>query len=488
MKSKNTILLAASEASPFAKTGGLADAVSALAGSLKQLDYNPSIIIPRYRSVGLKYPQHCLKKNIQVPLSDRMESADLFRTELNAGIPVFLIDKPKYYDRDDLYRTKDGDHKDNAERFIFFSRAIIQALPYLPDPIDIVHCNDWQTALVPLYIDFLKSQRPDLQTIKTVFTIHNIAFQGLFWRFDMHFTGLPWSYFTPDALEYYGDMNLMKAGIIFADRITTVSEQYCREIQTPEFGCGLDGLLRKYGDKLSGILNGIDTTVWNPESDPDLARNYSINDLQGKQACKKDLLKKCKLNLDREDLLIGMITRLTSQKGLDLLSQALPALMEMPVGLILLGKGERHYEETFQDFSGRYSGRFAFINRFDESLAHLIEAGSDVFLMPSRYEPCGLNQLYSLRYGTVPVVRSTGGLHDTIVDVTRYPESGSGFKFKKYSALEMLQAVRKVLEIYADREKWRRIMKNGMAKDFSWEMSARHYDILYRLLLQELTG
>jgi starch synthase len=483
VKQKNSILVVASEAAPFAKTGGLADAVSALVINLKRQGYQPSLIIPRYRCIGFEFSQNCISRKIQVPISDHTESIDLYETTLDKDIPVYLIDKPNYYDRDELYRTSSGDYKDNAERFVFFSRAVIESLPHLPRSVDVLHCNDWQTGLIPLYVNHFKQQRPDLQVLKTVFTIHNIAFQGLFWRFDMHLTGLPWSYFTTEGIEYYGDLNLMKGGIIYADAVNTVSEQYCREIQTPDFGCGLDGLLLKHKHKLSGILNGVDYQNWNPETDTHLPANYSAADLSGKQVCREHLLRKAHFNSESEETIIGMVTRLSSQKGLDLVSQAMPDLMSMPVKLILLGTGEVHYEEAFAELMQQYPGQFVFFNRFDESLAHLIEAGSDIFLMPSRYEPCGLNQMYSLRYGTIPVVRATGGLNDTVIDVTRYPKNGTGFKFANYNAEEMIQAIRKALVAYRSTSHWENIVRNGMECDFSWNNSAVKYGKLYRALL-----
>ncbi|MBN1552342.1 glycogen synthase GlgA [bacterium] len=483
MKSNFSILIVASEAEPFAKTGGLGEYVSSLAYSLKTLGHHPAIIIPRYRSIGSSLKQKIFKKSLTVSISDRSEESDIYQAFLEEDIPVYLVDKPKYFDRDDLYRSGEVDYPDNSERFIYFSRAVFELIPHLETIPDIVHCNDWQTGLVPLYIKHFRNRTNCYWNIKTLFTIHNMAFQGLFWRFDMHLTGLPWDYFTQDGIEYYGDLNLLKAGIIFSDTISTVSSQYSKEIQTQEYGCGLDGLLRSQKKRLYGIQNGIDYRKWDPKTDASIASHYSIDDLSGKKACKKKLLKIMKMEYRLKEPIISVISRLTRQRGMDLLSEALPEITERDVKIVILGIGDRQYEEELKAAAERYKTKLVFFNVFDEQLAHEIEAGSDMFLMPSRYEPCGLNQLYSLRYGTVPIVRATGGLEDTVEEDELDPSFSTGFKFHDYSVSALIKTLDRALTVYDNRRTWLKIMKNGMKKDYSWTASAIRYSGLYEKII-----
>ena len=484
MKTSLNILFASPEAAPFAKTGGLADVIQALPKALKRIGHNPVIVIPRYKSVDHRFAQELVFSKINIPISDRSEEADVYRTYLDSDIPVYLIDKPQYYHRDELYGTSDGDYQDNAERFIFFSRAIVELIPLLSHSIDIVHCNDWQTGLIPLYLKHFQSNIKGAKKISTLFTIHNMAYQGLFWRFDMHLTGLPWDYFTQEGIEYYGDLNLLKAGIVYADALNTVSKQYCKDIQTSEFGCGLDGVLRSHQHKLHGIINGIDYSVWNPAKDPLIPVQYDVNNLDGKKQCKFNLLKRMGKE-DRIDIpLIGMISRLNSQKGLNIISQSFENLMQRNITFILLGTGDRQYEEEFAHHQRQHPDQFSFQACFDESLAHLIEAGSDFYLMPSRYEPCGLNQQYSLRYGTIPIVRATGGLIDTVIDLDQHHETGTGFVFRDYTHRALLETVDRAVKLYGQQEYLKIIQKRGMLQDFSWESAADKYSELYHRIMK----
>ncbi len=480
---KNKILIAASELAPFARSGGLGSILSSLASSLKKLDQDIAVILPRYRCTRQFSDQHQFIRTIPIPISDRFESADLYETSHPEGFTVYLIDNQKYYDRDELYRTEEGDYLDNAERFIFFSRAVVELLPTLADPPRILHCNDWQTGLVPVYLHHLRNSSEYYATVRTLFTIHNLAFQGLFWRYDMHLTGLPWEYFIPENIEFFGDLNLLKGGIKYADAVNTVSPQYCKEIQTLEYGCGLDGFLRANNAKLSGILNGVDYSIWNPATDKFLPANYDEHNLDAKRICKKHLLNVVNLKADLDKPIIGLISRLNSQKGMDLFEQVIPDLVRRGFYIIVLGVGDRNYTDSLTVMANQHPTQMVFINRFDDQIAHLIHAGADMFLMPSRYEPCGMNQVFSLRYGDVPIVRKTGGLENTVIDVSEYPTTGTGFKFQEYSAQELLRCIDRALEKYRIPECWRKLQQEGMKQNFSWEETAKQYIDLYEQLL-----
>jgi starch synthase len=475
------VVMAASEAVPFAKTGGLADVAGALPRALQRLGVDVSIIIPAYSSIA---PRHALRRapwTLQVPVSTRTVPAGVLQAELNGGVPVYLIEADEYFGRAQLYGTPDGDYLDNAERFAFFGRAILALLQHLGAPA-VLHCHDWQTALAPVFLRADPARYPELDAVRTVLTVHNLGYQGLFWHFDWHLLNIDWRYFTPDWLEFYGKINYLKGGIVSADAITTVSPTYAQEIQTPEFGHGLEGVLVARRNALTGILNGVDYGEWSPDSDAFIAARYSADDLTGKAACKADLQAVAGLPVEPKVPVIGVVSRLADQKGFDLLAAIAPELLRKRVQLVVLGSGDAKYQDLFQALAQRAKKRLAVRVAFDNALAHKIEAGSDMFLMPSRYEPCGLNQIYSLRYGTIPIVRATGGLQDTIIDVDGDRSRGTGFKFTDYTAAALLASIERALRMYRTPKAWRSLMHNAMAADFSWDRSAEAYVDLYQRL------
>jgi starch synthase len=457
----------ASEVVPFSKTGGLADVAGALPGALARLGVEVVTVTPLHRSAR----RHALEKTglvVRVPVGDATVEAAVYRSG-----SVYFLEHDPYFDRDGLYGTPAGDYPDNASRFVFLARAALELLRQLGRP-DVIQAHDWQAGLVPIYVKTLYAEA--FAGTRSVFTIHNLAYQGVFWHLDMPLTGLDWSHFTWRGLEFFGKLSFLKAGLVHADALTTVSPTYAREIQTPEFGCGLDGVLRERAASLHGILNGVDYAEWDPERDPHLAARYSASDLEGKERCKAALQKRCGLPARPDVPLVGMIGRLSEQKGLDIFLEAADALAQQDLQFVILGSGDRRYREAVERVGDRYRNKVSVHVAFDNALAHQIEAGSDLFLMPSRYEPCGLNQIYSLRYGAVPVVRATGGLADTVVDGV------TGFTFGPYAAGALLEAVGRARAAYADRALWGRIQREGMKQDFSWDASARRYAELFRSL------
>jgi len=479
------ILFASSEAVPFAKTGGLADVSGALPRALSQLGHEVTLILPKYRQVDEK--KHHLNKTdlvLRVPVSQRVETAEVYAAEQGPGLRTLFVGQETYYDRDQLYGTPSGDFEDNAERFTFFSRAIVEAA--LEIKPDIIHCNDWQTGLAPVYLKTLYRNVSGLQGAVSIFTIHNIGYQGLFWHYDMHLTNLGWEVFTPKGLEFYGKLNFLKGGIVFADAVTTVSRRYREEIQTREYGAGLEGVLQERQADLYGILNGVDYEEWDPAKDLFIKERYHSGDLSGKKICKRDLQREFGFSEDEEIPLIGIISRFTDQKGFDLIAHVIEPLMELGIQLVILGTGEEKYHLLMEEIAVRYPAQAGIRIAFDNPLAHRIEAGADMFLMPSRYEPCGLNQIYSLKYGTVPIVRATGGLDDTIEDFNPVTGEGNGFKFQDYSPAEFLATIERAIRLFQDPALWEPLMLRGMAADFSWQKSARSYENLYeRVLLKK---
>lgn len=477
------IVLAASEMVPYSKTGGLADVVGALAKALGERGHEVYAIVPFYKSTREKQALFDIQDMdcvFSVPVSEREEYGEIFHATLDGKATVYFISKEAYYDRDQLYATPQSDYPDNAERFIFFSKAVLQACKVLNIRPDVIHCNDWQTGLIPIYLKTLQKGQPVFENTATLFTIHNIGYQGLFWHLDMHLTNLPWDLFVPEGIEFFGKINLLKAGIVGADILTTVSPRYAKEIQTPEFGRGLDGILSKRSGRLFGVLNGVDYSEWNPQTDSFLAANYGPDDLSGKRTCKRDLLEQFGLSPLDDRPLLGVVSRLTDQKGFDILTPVMDEILAEDYQLVLLGTGEEKYQEAFTRLAARFPKKIGIKLAFSNELAHKIEAGADMFLMPSHYEPCGLNQMYSLKYGTVPLVRATGGLDDTIVDYPASPSNGNGFKFAEYSSAALLDKLRQARQYYQNKTEWNRIIRNGMACDFSWDASAKKYEDLYQ--------
>ncbi len=475
------ILFAASEMVPFSKTGGLADVAGALTRALGKLGHEVRAIVPFYHATKQKgFDIRATDHTFSVPISDREEYGEIFQADLDNDVKVYFVGKAAYYERDQLYGTSKGDYADNAERFIFFSKAALELCRVLDYHPDVIHCNDWQTGLVPIYIKTLLRNEPAFAHAASLFTIHNIAFQGLFWHLDLHLTNLPWELFTPDGIEFFGKLNLLKAGILSADVVSTVSPRYAREIQTPEFGCGMEGILRKRSDRLFGVLNGVDYGEWNPETDPYIVANYSSHDVSGKARCKADVLKEFGLTSRGGVPLLGVVSRLTDQKGFDILTPIMDDIAQENCQFVLLGTGEEKYERSFAELARKYPETIGVRIGFSNELAHKIEAGADIFLMPSKYEPCGLNQMYSLKYGTIPLVRATGGLDDTIIDYPSSPSaSGNGFKFEDYDSEALQAKIREAFGFYNESDTWSRIMQNGMKCDFSWDACARKYEELY---------
>lgn len=479
------ILFATPEAVPFAKTGGLADVAGALPKSLHALGCEIKLFIPYYRMVkeaGL--PHQYLGEEIEVPIGDEKLKADIYLGHLDQDIPVYFIGREEFFDREYLYSTSKGDYFDNAERFIFFSKAILifcQRMGFSPD---IIHHHEWQTGLIPAYLKSIYQNDPLFSRTAAVFTIHNIAYQGIFKKEKFWLTDLPPEMYNPEGIEFWERINFMKAGIVYADAINTVSKKYSEEIQSPEYGYGLEGILRKRRESLSGILNGVDYEDWDPSRDPHLIARYDSEKISGKRECKKDLLREFHLPSSLENVpLLGMISRLADQKGFDLLMEILDGLFALDIGFVLLGTGEQKYHDLFTQVAHKYPQKAGIRIAYDDRLAHKIEAGADFFLMPSKYEPCGLNQIYSLKYGTIPVVRATGGLDDTIIHYDPATKKGNGFKFTRYDAKEFLNTIKMAIDFYAQPEHRRQLLRNAMTADFSWERSAEAYLQLYRKAL-----
>jgi len=481
------ILFATPEAVPFAKTGGLADVAGALPKSLQALGCEIKLIMPYYRTVrdsGL--PHQYLGREIEVSLGDEKLKADIYLGHLNQDIPVYFIGREEFFDRQSLYGTAKGDYFDNPERFIFFSKAALSFCQSMDFSPDIIHQHEWQTGLIPAYLKSLYQNDPLFSRSATVFTIHNIAYQGLFKKEKFSLTGLPQEMYSPEGIEFWERINFMKAGIVYADVINTVSKKYSEEIQTPEYGYGLEGILRKRKESLYGILNGVDYEDWDPSHDPHLIARYDAKDISGKKQCKMDLLKEFHLPSSLEQVpLLGMISRLADQKGFDLLMEISEALFALNIGFVLLGTGEQKYHDLLTQVAQKYPQKAGIRIAYDDRLAHKIEAGTDFFLMPSKYEPCGLNQIYSLKYGTIPVVRATGGLDDTITPYDPVTKKGNGFKFTRYDAKEFLNTIKAAINFYYQPERWRQLVQNAMAADFSWKRSAQSYLELYRKTLEK---
>jgi len=470
------ILFVASEGLPFCKTGGLADVVEALPKALVAQGHEVAVVLPRYRGTSADTP---IIPSLTIPLGNRLRFPAIADGTLLDGVRYFFVDDPAYFDRDALYGTAAGDYPDNAERYSEFCRTAIELSKHAW-PTDVFHCHDWQAGLLPVLLRTAYGDDPVVKDLPVVFTIHNMGYQGQFRREVLFRAGISETLFNPAALEFFGNVNLLKGGLVYSDYLTTVSRRYAQEIQTTEFGYGLDGVLRSRADRIVGILNGVDYTAWNPAKDPLIAAKYSAKDLSGKQVCKQDLLQLYGLSTDHPHRpLMGIVSRLADQKGFDLIADRAHEILHEDVTLVVLGTGDRRYEDLFRALAGDYAGRVGYKFAYDNVLAHKVEAGSDIFLMPSRYEPSGLNQMYSLKYGTVPVVRATGGLDDSIENFDLEHGTGTGFKFSEYSGTAFLYAVRQALHHYSDERIWKRIQLNGMGKDFSWKTPAVEYGKLY---------
>ncbi len=472
------IAFVASECVPFSKTGGLADVVGALPKALAALGHQVSVYVPRYRQTKLTDPQPVVR-SVTVPFDDKYRFPSIVTAGNSGGVRFYFVEYPAYFDREAIYGTSAGDYPDNAERYYLFIRAVLEASKILGVP-HVFHCHDWQSALLPVMLRTEYAEDPAFREVGTVFTIHNMGYQGLFPPDILPLLMLPWDLFTMSKMEFFGQVNFLKGALTFSDFITTVSKKYSQEIQTTEYGFGLEGVLRLRAATVSGILNGVDYDEWSPQADRFIAAKFSPQDLSGKKACKKDLLTAYGLaDADPNLPVIGIVSRFAAQKGFDLISQVVDRLAREEMTMVVLGAGDKPYEEMFQRLSKQFPHKIAVKVAYDNAIAHKIEAGADMFLMPSRYEPCGLNQIYSLKYGTVPIVRATGGLDDTIEPWDARTGKGTGFKFAEYTGEALLATTKQALLAYRDQASWQVLMRNGMGRDFSWGASAREYGKVY---------
>ena len=473
------ILFVTSEARPFGKTGGLADVSTALPRALARLGHRVTLVVPKYRGAPAEGPGRAA----DIPFGRHAYPVRFVEQPAAEGVSAVLIDAPALYDRDGLYGDSRGEYGDNAFRFAVLCRGALEYARLTGTRPSAIHAHDWQAALAPVYARTVLGDDPIVGGVKTVLTIHNLAFQGMFDPKELAWIGLGRDLFTPQGLEFWGRASALKGGIVLSDTITTVSPTYAREILDPDYGFGFDGILRSRAKDLVGILNGIDTDVWNPQTDAHLPVRYSRASLARKKAIKRALLEASGLPADDVALarpLIGLVTRLTQQKGCDLYAGAGERLLELDASWVMLGSGDGWCEEFWKRLAARHPDRVSTTIGFDDVRAHLIEGGADIFLMPSWYEPCGLNQMYSQRYGTLPIVRATGGLQDTVIDADESPEQGTGFKFSEYTPEAMLAALGRALRAFANPKAWRGFQQNAMAQDFSWDVSAREYVKVYR--------
>lgn len=475
------IVHVASEFGKFAKTGGLADVTSSLADALSHLGHEVSVFLPRYRlsdkvTSGFKK----VIDSLEVTIGHQKEKGAVYSGRLESGVTVYLIDHAEFFTREFIYGTYTGDYADNDRRFTFFQRAVLSAIDKLALDPEIVHCHDWQTGLIPVYLKNREFRGSRFKKIRTVFTVHNLAYQGNFPPDSLPVTGLGWEHFRFDLLEFYGKVSFIKGGLVFADAITTVSERYVREIQTKEFGCGLDAVLRERAIDLHGIVNGINPAEWDPSVESGLAANFSSSNLTGKAACKAALQKENDFIQDEKIPLFAFISRLVSQKGLDILIPAMETLAGMEIQLLVLGTGEERYHQALRDLAKKYRDWLRVHIVFDPSVAKQMYAGSDFFLLPSLYEPCGLGQMIALRYANIPIVREIGGLADTVSEFNPVSGVGNGFVFQEYRPEALVDAMRRAIKVFKKKKEWQQLQQNAFACDFSWEASAKKYVELYK--------
>jgi len=479
---KLKIVFVCSEAVPFAKTGGMADVLGSLPRAISRLGHDVSLIIPRYGTIDMdKFKLKKIPGNIEVSIGGKREKGTVYQSSAIKGVRTYLLDNPDYYNRAQLYGTPKGDYLDNDMRFAFFSRGALEIIRKLSLRPDVVHCHDWQTGLIPVYMRTHEELMNEFDSCRVFYTVHNLAYQGNFKFASLAKAGLSDSLFRPeDGLEFFGKVSYLKGGIVFSDVITTVSPSYADEIQRDGLGLGFEGILRTRSNTLHGIVNGIDYTEWNPATDELLPFRYNDKDFSQKELNRRALLKRCKLRYSSKRVVVGMISRLAEQKGLDILSEAIPELFDEDVYFVILGFGDQLFHDLLKKLSSRKKDRLSVTFAFDNDLAHLIYAGSDVFIMPSRYEPCGLGQLISMKYGTPPLVRSTGGLKDTVTPFDLSTGSGTGFVFEDHSKEALLTALRGAIDLFSNKQDWNKLMSNCMSQDFSWDASALQYLELYR--------
>lgn len=479
------ILLASSEVHPYSKTGGLADMVGSLGKALARAGQRVGIITPLYQGVRERFPALNRECSLDLPLGLRRVRGEVWSFQAPAGLTIYFIDQPQFYQRSGLYQKDGIDYPDNAERFLFLAKAVTHLALHLDWSPDVVHLNDWQVAFAALYLNQHRRAGNPEGKPRTCMTIHNLAYQGVFPASQFALANLPWEFFTPEGVEFYGQLNCLKAGILFADELTTVSPRYAREITTPEFGCGLDGLLRRRQDALTGILNGVDYEEWNTTNNPYLKHPYCETDLSGKALDKLELQRDFGLPEDAAVPLFGSIGRMVEQKGVDIMLSALEEMLNSNLQLVQIGSGAPAFQRAFQELARKFPARASVRIGFDEEVSHRIEAGCDFFLMPSKFEPCGLNQMYSLRYGTIPIVRATGGLDDTVIDPREDLDRANGIKFQEYSGQAFAKAMRKALALYETPDLFHQFRLNAIGADFSWSRTAIQFLKLYE---SELSG
>jgi starch synthase len=477
------IVFAASECTPWAKTGGLADVISALPKTLVKMGHKVHVYIPYYRQVAKAVSNaSVVLPSVTVPFPSYNRFARILDGGIVDGVQMYFVDVPELFDRESFYATPSGDYPDNAERFGAFCRAVIEATKVIGVP-DVFHVHDWQAAMTAVMLRSIYYFDPVFRNVPAVLTVHNAGYQGWFPPRTMETLLLPWEMFTMDKLEQFDKVNFLKGGVVYSDAITTVSQTYAQEIQTPEFGNGLEDTFRSRSGDLFGILNGADYGEWDPAIDPYIAAHYTADKLDGKRECRRDLLHAFRFeDVDEQTAVIGVVSRFATQKGIDFIVDILDRLLQEDVVLVMLGNGEEYYERLLTEMADRYPTKMRVQVKFDNVMAHKIEAGSDLFLMPSRYEPGGLNQIYSLKYGTIPVVRATGGLEDSIDEPV--DGGGNGFKFSGYDSSGLLDAVQRALTAFRDKKTWKAMMKRAMEQDFSWDKPAREYVRVYERVIQ----
>jgi starch synthase len=486
------ILFVSSEITPFSKTGGLADVSASLPSALKELGHDVTIITPAYRSVfNCGIPVEETNVKFMVPVGGEQIGAFLWKGKTNDGdVPVYFVRQDRYFDRTGLYAERGEDYGDNCERFVFFCRAVMEAIDVLKLDVNILHTNDWQTGLIPAYQKILYRKKAGYENIATIHSIHNLAYQGIFWHWDMPLTGISWEHFTYDEMEFYGKLNFMKTGVMFADGVTAVSPRYALEIQSQAFGCGMESVLQYRSPMLRGILNGVSTRQWNPANDPFIVAQYDRKTVfENKPKCKKNLQERLGLDVRDEVPLIGLVGRLAHQKGIDLIADVIPLWVEKHgVQFAMLGMGDPSLESRLGALANRYPLNVAVRIEFSDEWSHLIEAGADIFLMPSRYEPCGLNQMYSQIYGTIPIVRFTGGLADTVVDTnddTLDNGTATGFSLVDNNLNDLNTTIWRALNTFWNKKDvWHQIVQNAMRQDWSWRRSAEQYIRFYEKIRQ----
>jgi starch synthase len=474
------IVFAAPECVPFAKTGGLADVVGALPQQLVRMGHQVTVYLPYYRQIAVKSPEKTYAvRSLTIPFLYYNRFVGILDGGERDGVRYYFVECPELFDREFIYGPPSGDYLDNWERFGLFARAVLEASKLLGAP-DVFHVHDWQTGMLPVYLRTTYATDPMLYRAGVVMTVHNAGYQTYFPPQTTEKLLLPWDTFTMDRLEHYDTFNFLKGGIVFSDAITTVSKRYAEEIQTPEFGFSLEGVFQRRAADLHGILNGVDYADWDPSHDGYIAAHYTPKKLESKQICRKDLLHAFGAPAIAENVpVLSIVSRFATQKGFDILADAADRLLAKDVVLVVLGTGEPYYENLFREMQDRHPGKVFVKVAYDNALAHKVEAGGDLFLMPSRYEPCGLNQIYSLRYGNVPVVHATGGLDDTVQPWNGAEKTGTGFKFHDYTADALLASLDEALGVFPDKAAWQTLMRNGMAQDYSWTNPAREYETLY---------